>query len=107
MENVNVKNVTAQEANKLIIENKEVFILDVRTQGEYAGGHIPGAKLIPSSELSSRVNELENYASKPILVYCASGGRSPGAVQTLQKNNFTDIYHLNRGIMSWTYDVKR
>jgi rhodanese-related sulfurtransferase len=107
MANSNVKNVTAEEANKLIIENKEVLILDVRTQGEYAGGHITGAKLIPSSELSSRVSELEKYANKPVLVYCASGGRSPGAVQTLLKNNFTNIYHLSRGISSWTYGVKR
>ena len=107
MANPNVKNVTAEEANKLIIENKEILILDVRTQGEYAGGHIAGAKLIPSSELSSRVSELEKYANKPVLVYCASGGRSPGAVQTLLKNNFTNIYHLSRGISSWTYGVKR
>ena len=107
MSNPNVKNVTANEANQLINENKEVLILDVRTKGEYAGGHISGAKLIPSSELSSRISELEKYANKPILVYCASGGRSPGAVQTLIKNNFTEIYHLSRGISSWTYGINR
>jgi rhodanese-related sulfurtransferase len=107
MTNPNVKNLTAEEANKLIHENKDVFILDVRTKGEYANGHIPGAKLIPSSEIVARVSELEKYVNKPILVYCASGGRSPGAVQALVKNNFTEIYHLNRGISSWTYDIKR
>ena len=78
--NPNVKNLTSEEANKLINENKEVLILDVRTKGEYSNGHIPGATLIPSSEIASRVGELEKYVNKPILVYCASGGRSPGAV---------------------------
>jgi rhodanese-related sulfurtransferase len=107
MANSNVKNITAEEANRLINENKEVLILDVRTKGEYASGHIPGATLIPSSEIASRVSELEKYVNKPILVYCASGGRSPGAVQTLVKNNFTDIHHLSRGILSWKYNIKR
>ena len=107
MTNPNVKNITAEEANKLINENKEVLILDVRTKGEFANGHIPGATLIPSSEIASRVNELEKYVNKPILVYCASGGRSPGAVQTLVKNNFAEIYHLSRGISSWNYATKR
>lgn len=105
--NPNVKNLTAEEANKLLNENKDVFILDVRTKGEYANGHIPGATLIPSTEIASRVHELEKYLNKPILVYCASGGRSPGAVQILVKNNFTEIYHLSRGISSWNYNIKR
>jgi len=107
MTNPNVKNLTAEEANKLINENKEVIILDVRTKGEYSSGHIQGAKLIPSSEIASRVSELEKYVNKPILVYCASGGRSPGAVQILVRNNFTEIYHLSRGISSWNYAIKR
>mgnify|MGYP001072074395 CR=1 FL=1 len=107
MENPNVKNVTADEANKLIKENKEILILDVRTKGEYDGGHIPGAKLIPAQQLASRISEIDKYVNKPILVYCASGGRSPRAVQTLVKNNFTNIYHLARGISTWTYGIKR
>jgi rhodanese-related sulfurtransferase len=107
MANSNVHNLSAEEANKLINENKDVFILDVRTKGEFSNGHIPGATLIPSSEIASRVNELQKYVNKPILVYCASGGRSPGAVQVLAKNNFTEIYHLSRGISSWNYATKR
>lgn len=107
MTNANVKNLTAEEANNLIKENKEVLILDVRNKDEFDAGHIPGAQLIPASVLPVRINELKKYENKPILVYCASGGRSPGAVQTLAKNNFTNIYHLTRGISSWTYGTKR
>lgn len=107
MANKAVKNLTAEEAFKLINENKEIFILDVRTKEEYSKGHIPEARLIPSSEIASRISELLEYVNKPILVYCASGGRSPGAVQVLTKNNFAEIYHLSRGISSWTYGIKR
>lgn len=106
MMNNNVKNVTAEEANKLINENKELVILDVRSLGEYSGGHIPGSKLIPSNQIAQRISELSEYIDKPILVYCASGGRSPGAVEALVQNNFSQVYHLNRGISSWRYSIE-
>lgn len=107
MINSKVKNVSAEEAYKLIKENKDVVILDVRTKEEFENGHIPGAKLIPVQVLGARINELEEYKEKPLLVYCASGGRSPRAVETLVENNFTEINHLSRGIMTWRYDISR
>lgn len=107
MINPKVKNVSAEEAKKIISENKDIVILDVRTSGEYKSGHIPGAILMPSQEISSRVSELSKYADKPVLVYCASGGRSPGAVNVLLNNNFEKVYHLSRGISSWSYGVQR
>jgi len=107
MLNSNVKNVSAEEAYKLISDNKELVILDVRTKEEYDDGHIPGAKLVPVQVLSMKLGELDEYKDKPVLVYCASGGRSPRAVDTLADNDFKTIYHLNRGISSWRYNVTR
>ena len=107
MFNSYIKNVNAEEAYKLINNNKELVILDVRTQEEYDGGHIPGAKLIPVQVLPMKLSELKEYKDKPVLVYCASGGRSPRAVDTLVKSDFTNIYHLSRGISSWRYTVAR
>ena len=107
MFNSNVKNVSAEEAYTLINENKELVILDVRTKDEFDGGHIPGAKLVPVQILPMKLSELDEYKEKPVLVYCASGGRSPRAVDTLVNNDFTNIYHLNRGISSWRYNVVR
>ena len=107
MFNSNVKNVSAEEAYKLINEDKEFIILDVRTKEEYDGGHIPGAKLIPVQVLPGKIDELDEYKDKPVLVYCASGGRSPRAVDMLVDNDFMNIYHLSRGISSWRYNVTR
>ena len=107
MFNSKIKNVTAQEAHKLISENSEVVILDVRTREEYDDGHIPGAKLVPVNILSMKLAELNEYKDKPVLVYCASGGRSPRAVDTLADNSFKNIYHLNRGLSSWRYSLTR
>ena len=103
--NPNIKNVSASEAHKLIDSNKDIVILDVRTKSEYDHGHIPGAILIPARELSARAKELTTHYNKPILVYCASGGRSPGAVYTL-RNKFSPIYHLSSGLSSWSFELK-
>ena len=107
MFNSRYKNVSAEEANKLISDNKDFIILDVRTKEEFDNGHIPGAKLVPVQVLHTKLNELSEYKDKPILVYCASGGRSPKAVETLSDNDFQNIYHLRRGISSWRYNLTR
>ena len=107
MFNSRYKNVSAEEANKLISDNKYFIILDVRTKEEFDNGHIPGAKLVPVQVLPMKLNELSGYKDKPILVYCASGGRRPRAVETLADDDFKNIYHLSRGISSWRYNLTR
>jgi rhodanese-related sulfurtransferase len=102
----NVQNLSAEEAYQLIKLNKEIIVIDVRTLDEYKNGHIPGSKSIPVGELSSKMAELQNYKDKPILVHCASGGRSPAALRILIKNNFSRIYHLKRGLIGWSYGLK-
>lgn len=102
----NVKNVSAEEAHKLISENKDIIILDVRTQAEYKAGHIKGAKSLPIDSFPSGLKQLDMYKDKPILVHCASGGRSPAAVRMLIKNDFKNIYHMNHGLRGWKYGLK-
>lgn len=67
------------------------LLLDVRTQGEFSAGAIPGAKNIPVQSLASRLGELPK--DKAIVVYCASGMRSASALGLLKKNGF-DAYDL-------------
>jgi rhodanese-related sulfurtransferase len=107
MFNSKIKNVSAEEAYKLISEDNKFLILDVRTKDEYDDGHIPGAKLVPYNVLPTKLSELDKYKDSPILVYCASGGRSPIAVDTLVNNSFKNIYHLSRGIGSWRNSLTR
>ncbi|MGI1657884.1 MAG: rhodanese-like domain-containing protein [Desulfitobacterium sp.] len=101
-----IKNLTAEEAYELIKSNKDVVIIDVRTKDEYMKGHIPGSKSFPVGELSTRLSELQKYKDKPVLVHCASGGRSPAALRILLKNDFSQILHLKRGLMGWNYGLK-
>jgi len=105
--NKNVKNVSGEEAVKLISENKDLIILDVRSQGEYQSGHIKGSTLMPVGDIASRITELEKFRGKPILVHCASGGRSPKAVNVLLKNKFSPIYHMNHGLIGFNGSLKK
>lgn len=106
LNNKSVKNLSPEEAHKLINESKDVTVLDVRTKEEFSSGHMPKAKSFPMHEIPSRIDELGEFKDKPILVYCASGGRSPMAIKHLLKNNFTNIYHLNKGISAWKYPLE-
>jgi rhodanese-related sulfurtransferase len=105
--NKNVKNVSGEDATSFIKDTKNLVILDVRTKGEYQSGHINGSKLMPVSEIASRITELEKFRGKPILVHCASGGRSPKAVNVLLKNNFGPIYHMNHGLSGFSGNLKK
>lgn len=102
----NVKNVSADEAHELLKSDRSVVVIDVRTRQEYKSGHINGAKSIPVNEISSRIGELEKYKDTPVLIHCASGGRSPAAVRALLKNNFTKVYHMRSGLLGWKYGLK-
>ena len=65
-------------------------IIDVRSPDEFADGAYPGAKNIPVNVLPNRVAEV-GAKDKPVVVYCASGGRSAVAMQILKANGYTDV----------------
>lgn len=92
-------NVTVSEANTMIDSNPSLIVLDVRTQSEYDSGHIRNAKLIPVSELETRLDELDT--TDEILVHCKSGGRSAIASQILVDNGFLYVYNMLGGIIAW------
>ena len=75
-------------------------ILDVRTVTEYNSGHIPGAILIPLSELESRLDELN--PSDYILIYCSTGGcQDEAAPRILAENGFSHLWNLEGGFVEW------
>jgi len=62
------------------------LLLDVRTTGEHAGGHIEGARNIPVQELGARIGELPR--GRQVVVYCRSGARSAAAASMLRSAGF-------------------
>ena len=77
------------------------ILLDVRTPGEVARGSIRGASVVDirDPDFKRKVNSMQK--DKPIFVYCASGGRSASAADTLSELGFKEVYDLKGGISSW------
>ena len=83
-----------------------LHVIDVRTPQETAAGVIAGAKLIPIDQIESRMKELPKD-KKPMLVYCAGGGRSAAACEFLSRNGFENLFNLEGGFMSWSGPTSR
>ena len=93
------------EAAKMVASGG-IHVIDVRTPQETAAGVIAGAKLIPVDQIESRVKELPKDG-KPMLVYCAGGGRSAAACEFLSRNGFENLFNLEGGFMSWSGPTAR
>ncbi|MDI9309642.1 MAG: rhodanese-like domain-containing protein [Limnohabitans sp.] len=65
-------------------------IIDVRTTGEYASGHIKGSKNIPLDQIQGKVHEIKKL-NKPIIACCRSGARSGQATSFLKQNGIECI----------------
>lgn len=94
------KGITASEAT-LLINRDQAKVVDVREPDEFASGHLPDAINIPLSQLTERHQELESYKEFPLLVYCASGGRSSRACGSLGKHGFKNLHNLQGGVTAW------
>jgi len=71
-------------------KDKGAIVIDVRSQGEFAGGHIKGAKNIPLNEIGSKINDIKKL-NKPVIACCASGMRSSQATSILKQNGVDAI----------------
>ncbi|WP_439506082.1 rhodanese-like domain-containing protein [Sediminibacterium sp.] len=84
-----------------------IQILDVRTAGEYQGGHFNNAlqaNWLDQREFADRVQHIDK--AKPVLVYCASGVRSAEAMNWMKENGFKEVSNLKGGISAWRMEGK-
>jgi len=96
-----VQTVQAQVAKTMLDNGYK--LLDVRYPEEYAASHIADAQLVPLSELSSQIKQLNK--KQPYILYCHSGPRSAVASLILHENNFETLL-LEGGIRDWPYDIE-
>ena len=98
--------ITAKEAKEIMDTEDGYVILDVRTQEEYDEGHVPGAVLIPNTEIETRAEEELPDKEQLILGYCRSGRRSKLAAQILADLGYTNVKEFG-GILDWPYEVTK
>jgi thioredoxin len=99
--NTKFESIAAVNFAEKIKTTPQAAIIDVRSPEEFAGQHIDNAINIDwnGDNFDGKIGKYEK--SKPIFVYCMSGGRSKKAAEKLSELGFTQIYELQGGIMKW------
>ncbi|WP_018565996.1 rhodanese-like domain-containing protein [Streptomyces sp. PsTaAH-124] len=93
---------TALTADQASVRLHELAVIDVRTPGEYASGHLPGAHNIPLGHLDAALPALKTTAARgDLLIVCASGARSATACRHLADHGITAAT-LTGGTTAWT-----
>lgn len=88
--------VAADEAKQMVDAGSQV--VDVRTDVEFAAGHIPGARHIPVADLQRESAALDK--DQPILVYCRSGNRSGPTAEAFAASGW-DAHSIEGGLIAW------
>lgn len=88
-----------RQAQAYIQAHADLQLVDVRTPDEHREARLKGSKLISLQTLEARLSELDKR--KPLLVYCASGGRSGRALGFLHSQGYSRAKHIAGGIMTW------
>ena len=95
------KQITPQEAKEKMDTERNIMILDVRTQEEYDSGHIKNAVCLPNEDILNEPEILPDYEQQ-ILVYCRSWNRSRQAAQKLADLGYKNVFEFG-GILDWPY----
>ena len=99
------QSLTQEEAVKVMEGNPDCMVVDVRTEAEYAGGHIPGAVNVPLDRIEAGdVADVLPDKHQPLLLYCYAGRRSVEAAKKLASMGYTSAYEFG-GIVDWTGEV--
>lgn len=95
-----MEEITVEEVKRRKDNNEELNIIDVREDYEYEEYNI-GATLIPLDEMVDRMEELEPFKEKELIIHCRSGARSMQAKLYLEDNGFKNVLNLKGGMLAW------
>ena len=93
-----IEQITAGEL-KLLLTEKELFLIDVREPEEFAQSRIPTSNLIPLGQLERHLEKLP--MDQTLYIHCKAGTRSLKAIEVLQKNGFEKLVNVSDGIIGW------
>ena len=94
------KQVTAQELVNLM-NRDQALIVDVRDPNDFSQGHIVNSMNIPFAALARRIDELEKFKEKPLVIACKMGQQSGAAGTMLRKAGFQNVARLRGGLTEW------
>lgn len=90
------------DAQKLMeLQTEGVLVIDIRTKNEYDQGHIPGVLHIDFLADGFMDEMKKQDSTKPVIIHCASGGRSGRATKMMKDAGFKTIYDYSGGFSDW------
>ena len=101
-----IQYVSMNDIEKIMNENENYIILDVRTIEEYNDGHIPGAICIPNETIDENVVSKLPDKEQLILIYCRSGNRSKQATKKLKDLGYLNLIEFG-GIIDWPGEIEK
>ena len=93
--------INPMNAIRLINNNDDALIIDVRDSAEFAKGHIKGANNQPLSSLKDKLETLSKNKNSAVLAYCASGAASAKACRLLTQADFSNVHNIAGGLNGW------
>jgi len=102
----NLSTQSFDSAATALAKDPKFVLVDVRTPGEFATGHLKGAKLVDfkAPNFAEEIGKLPRDAK--ILLYCRSGHRSGLAMETMKGMGFQDVRHMTGGITAWKAEAR-
>lgn len=85
--------------------DEDITLLDCRLPKEKAIAEIDGAVFIPMQELADRVDELDDYMDRKLVVFCHAGMRSMKVAMFLRERGFEDVWSMAGGIDLWSQAI--
>lgn len=109
-----IKEVSPEQLQQMLDTIEDLLLIDVREPSEHEQGHIQNAMLVPRGILEAAADPaypkhqpiLSGARQRPIALYCATGGRSALAAQTLQLMGFRHVVSLDGGIARWVQEQR-
>lgn len=95
-----IKEIDAATLQEKLAKGEKLRLIDVRSEGEFAQGIIPGAEFMPLHTVPLKLDELKASVD-PIVFYCRSGNRSGQACFFLKQNTGVEALNLSGGIIAW------
>ncbi|MDZ4722962.1 MAG: rhodanese-like domain-containing protein [candidate division Zixibacteria bacterium] len=102
MSDIEAPAVTVLELQRILDSGRKIFLLDVRTAGEFEAGRLPFTDiLVPHDVLSARIEEIPKDRETEIYCFCRSGRRSAITTTFLRGLGYEKVFNITGGIIAW------
>ncbi len=96
-----IREVTARDMQRILAEQPEARLIDVREESEFAAGHVEGAEWLGKGVIERDIEGKHPNRNEPLYLYCGSGFRSVIAADNLQKMGYTNVVSMDGGFRGW------